>query len=270
MWGGQLIHTEAAFPQVADALYNIIENSPKDPKAGLWVAWTWYNGSKLAVPELYYADATGGEAEIFEEFRAIDSVSDTTGPRVLAEFAKENMETSPSGLREVFSVMTTKIDRDLLAFARDLYYETTPPLVALQGVRPTIVFQGITVPQLRHMKKHGGNPLGLDAKDGPLFLILVSAMWEDEAHDAAVYGWISDMLTKITAEAERRGVENDYVYMNYGSQFQDVVASYGASNKAKLKRVAEKYDPQRVFQELQPGYFKLDRAPVPDPRYPPH
>jgi hypothetical protein len=54
--------------------------------------------------------------------------------------------------------------------------------------------------------------------------------------------------------------------MNYASQFQDVIASYGP-RKNKLKSIAKKYDPKDVFQTLQPGYFKLDRAPVPDARY---
>ena len=55
---------------------------------------------------------------------------------------------------------------------------------------------------------------------------------------------------------------NDYIYMNYASQFEDVIKSYGAANKAKLKSIEQKYDPQAVFQTLQPGYFKLDRPPV--------
>jgi hypothetical protein len=45
-----------------------------------------------------------------------------------------------------------------------------------------------------------------------------------------------------------------------------VIASYGTS-KEKLKTIAKKYDPKEVFQKLQPGYFKLDRAPNPDARY---
>lgn len=54
---------------------------------------------------------------------------------------------------------------------------------------------------------------------------------------------------------------NDYLYMNYASQYQDVIGSYGASAE-KLKSVAKKYDPKEGFQKLQPGYFKLDGPPV--------
>ncbi|KAH6874067.1 hypothetical protein B0T10DRAFT_415774 [Thelonectria olida] len=267
MWGGTVIYSEDKFPEVADAFVNIINNSPQDPKAGLWLTWAYFNGSKLAVPELYYAEPDGDAAAIFDDFTAIESISDTTQNQVLSEFADENMEVIPHGLREIYSVITTKVDHHLLAFARDLFYENIPELAGIPGISPNLVFQGITIPQLQHMKKNGGNALGLDTADGPFFLILLSAMWEDKSDDAVVYQWISDVLEKITAEAKKRGVDNDYVYMNYASQFQDVVATYGASNKAKLKKVAKKYDPQQVFQVLQPGYFKLDRAPVPNSGY---
>lgn len=57
-------------------------------------------------------------------------------------------------------------------------------------------------------------------------------------------------------------MDNEYLYMNYASQFQDVVPSYNATNHARLVSIAEKYDPDGVFQRLQPGYFKLNGAPA--------
>ena len=56
-------------------------------------------------------------------------------------------------------------------------------------------------------------------------------------------------------------MNNDYIYMNYASPYQDVIESYGAENKQRLKDIAEEYDPIGVFQRLQPGYFKLEGAP---------
>lgn len=82
-----------------------------------------------------------------------------------------------------------------------------------------------------------------------------------------MYQMISTVLARIKAAAVSQGVQNDWVYMNYASQFQDVISSYGSENKAALKSIAAKYDPKGVFQMLQPGYFKLDRAPVPDTDY---
>ena len=70
----------------------------------------------------------------------------------------------------------------------------------------------------------------------------------------------ANIVRKMEAEAKRRNLVNDYIYMNYASQFQDVVGSYGESAD-KLRRIARKYDPTEVFQKLQPGYFKLQGPP---------
>lgn len=117
------------------------------------------------------------------------------------------------------------------------------------------------------MTKNGGNPLGLSPEDGPYYLISLCVSWDDAEDDAVLYQTLSNIFTRIKTEATARQVQADYVYMNYASQYQDVINSYGLSNKAKLKSVAEQYDPAQVFQVLQPGYFKLDRAPVPNSSY---
>ncbi|TKX21561.1 hypothetical protein C1H76_6057 [Elsinoe australis] len=113
------------------------------------------------------------------------------------------------------------------------------------------------------MAKNGGNPLGLKPEDGPLTLVVTNLFWTNPDDGDALFDITSDMLKKTKAEAAARGLANDFTYMNYAAQFQDVIASYGAENKARLQQIAKKYDPQGVFQTLSPGYFKLDRAAVP-------
>ena len=134
-----------------------------------------------------------------------------------------------------------------------------------QGEKRTNGF--ITTGVLQATKKNGGNPLGLSVEGGPYYLIQISASWSNEADDARMYQMASSVLQRVKAVAVSEGVQNDWVYMNYASQFQDVISSYGAANKAALKKIAAKFDPTRVFQRLQPGYFKLDQAPVPGTSY---
>lgn len=117
------------------------------------------------------------------------------------------------------------------------------------------------------MSKNGGNPLGLSAEDGPFYLVLLACWWKDEEDDAAIHQMMSTVLERIKAKAASLGLQNDYVYMNYAGMFQDVIGSYGRDNKARLKDIASRYDPTRVFQELQPGYFKLDGPPVSNSRF---
>jgi hypothetical protein len=63
--------------------------------------------------------------------------------------------------------------------------------------------------------------------------------------------------------AKELGVDNDYYYMPYSSGYQPVVAGYGAENMARLQAISNRYDPTQVFQNSQPGYFKLHgKAPL--------
>ncbi|KAF4960093.1 hypothetical protein FGADI_1111 [Fusarium gaditjirri] len=267
MWGGSRVYTEDKFPEVTDALFNILKNSEKDPKAGIYGVWIYNEGNRLSIPALYYTEPDASNATIWKDFNEIEAISDTTQNRVLAECGKEIMKDSPPGLREVYYVITTKLDHGILEYARDYFYKTAPTVADVSGIVPVFVVQGVTTPQLKQMQKNGGNALGIDPESGPLFILQLCVMWNKQFDDEAIYGWMSDIFQVVTTEAKARGVNNDYVYMNYASQYQDAIASYGSGNKAKLKGIVKKYDPQQVFQKLQPGYFKLDRAPIPNSGY---
>ncbi|KAI1192347.1 hypothetical protein F5X97DRAFT_317605 [Nemania serpens] len=49
-------------------------------------------------------------------------------------------------------------------------------------------------------------------------------------------------LQGINQDAASKGTKVDYVYMNYASEDQDVVGSYGSENKKFLQEVSKKYD----------------------------
>ncbi|KAK1634115.1 FAD binding domain-containing protein [Colletotrichum phormii] len=255
MWGGSRTYLEDSFPALSGAYANFIANAEKDPKAGLWHVYAYYNGTKLSLPTLYYAEPDGGEADIFSEWNAIPAISDTTQNRIIADWAAKGAEDSPPGPREIYGVISSKADKGVVDAAQEIYFEEVLAVTDLPGVIPSLVFQGITVPMLKHMQQNGGNALGLGVEDGPFYIIQLAVMWSNEEDDDAIYSFT------------RGGVANDYIYMNYAAQFQDVISGYGADNKAKLKSIAKKYDPKEVFQKLQPGYFKLDRAPVPSSKY---
>ncbi|EJT72459.1 hypothetical protein GGTG_09325 [Gaeumannomyces tritici R3-111a-1] len=266
MWGGSKVHTEDKFPEVDRAFANLIANSADDTKAGLWlVHYQQAPGVNLALTTLWHADPDGGNKPIFAEFNAIAPVSDDTKPRVLGEWGKETMAQSPPGLRETYYTLTVKADVGILEFARKTYFESVGDAVGdVPGVLPNMVTQGITIPQLEQMQKNGGNALGLRPEDGPLYIIMIASMWKNKEDDARVQTFMSDVMRKVKAEAKARKLDHPYIYMNYASQYQDAIASYGDEIKARLKSVASRYDPAGVFQLLQPGGFKLDRAPTPD------
>ncbi|KAF2623660.1 hypothetical protein BU25DRAFT_433983 [Macroventuria anomochaeta] len=84
---------------------------------------------------------------------------------------------------------------------------------------------------------------------------------------SSILAFFSATIKKVKAGAKSKGVSNDYIYMNYASQFEDPINSYGAANVKKLKAVSATYDPTFVFINLMPGHFKLGKG-VPNPNMP--
>lgn len=267
MWGGTKTYLESSFDQVSEAFAGVVANSPKDPNAGLWVAWLKNSGMKLAATELWYAKPNGSKATIFDGFNAITAIADTTQDRVLHEYAIELQSSNPYGFREIYYGLTVKANSAIAKIARDIFFEEYPAVEGVSGGNPVLIMQGITEGQIKNMAKNGGNALGLSVADGPLYLMHIASWWLNESDDETIHKFISKVLTRIQTEAKKRGLENDYVYMNYASPFQNVIANYGPDNVSKLKKIAFQYDPTGVFQTLQPGHFKLDRAPVPNSGY---
>ncbi|GJN87006.1 hypothetical protein PLIIFM63780_010588 [Purpureocillium lilacinum] len=262
MWGGTKTYLESSFNSVVDAFAGVVANSPADPSAGVWVAWIQQGPLKLAATELWYTKPNGSSAAIFDDFMAMTPVADSTQNRNLSEYADAQQKTNPYGLREVYWCVTTKADARIARIARDIYYQERPAVANLAGARPVLILQGITEGHMRHMEKNGGNAVGLDYRKGPLYIIQMACWWNSSADDAAIYAFVQKVMDRITAEATALGIQSDYIYMNYGSKFQNVIASYGAANVDKLHQIAGEFDPKSVFQTLQPGHFKLDRAPA--------
>ncbi|KAK7999602.1 hypothetical protein PG990_012202 [Apiospora arundinis] len=269
IWGGRKTYMESEFRGLDEAFAYVATNAAQDVDAGLYVVYVYTSGRKLGLPVFYHADVLeGSKSPVWAGFNNITAVGDTTMTRVLTEWATETMHDSPIGKRQLFYTLSTKADVEMATFARQRFFDTVASAVGdVPGIGPNIVFQAIGTPQLEQMQKNGGNPLGLDPEDGPVYIMLLAASWTRKEDDARVTAYLSDLLKEIKAEAVARGSFVDYVYMNYASEYQDVIRSYGAANKAKLQGVAQKYDPAQVFQKLQPGYFKLDRAPTPGTEY---
>ncbi|KAL1597171.1 hypothetical protein SLS60_008753 [Paraconiothyrium brasiliense] len=257
MWGGSRLHTEAQSPAVIDAFYNLGVSSPNDIAAAQILSFVYVQNTKLASADLQYAKPIAN-ASIFSEYLAIPTTSDTTSVRTLANLTMDFNNKNPNGLRETYWTATFRLDKDLTGFIKDVFFEEVLSVADADALVPAITLQVITVPMLRNFAKHGGNALGLSEEDGPLLLIDSNSMWANEADDERILKFHRKIIERSVEEAKKRGLFVDYIYMNYASQFQDVMPSYGAKNYARLKGVARKYDPHGVFQVLQPGYFKLD------------
>jgi hypothetical protein len=55
----------------------------------------------------------------------------------------------------------------------------------------------------------------------------------------------------------KAGLYDAFNYMGDAAGFQSIFPGYGATNHQGLINIAKKYDPERVFQTLMPGGFKV-------------
>ena len=84
--------------------------------------------------------------------------------------------------------------------------------------------------------------------------------WTNEKDDELVRSVAIGTAAKWKEFGEQRGSHIPFLDMNDASREQDPLSSYGKDNLEKLKAVARKYDPERLFQRLQGGGFLLKNA----------
>ncbi|PWY85028.1 FAD binding domain protein [Aspergillus heteromorphus CBS 117.55] len=257
MWGGSRVWLDDSQASILEALINFGENSPSDPNAALIVSIAYAEGLYLIVADLEYAEPVVNPP-IFDAFNGSTALEDTMAIRSLSNITLLFKEDNPNGLRESYWTGTVQLDLELATNITNMFKTELVPIQNVTGLIPALVWQVISTNTMEHMTKNGGNALGLDAADGPLLLINLAFMWDDESDDAAVMEVLGRMTQKALSAAKARGLGNEYLYMNYASQYQSVAPSYGTANHARLQAVSQKYDPLQVFQNLQPGYFKLD------------
>lgn len=155
----------------------------------------------------------------------------------------------------------------------EIYMEEVNKIKDAADIIPSIVYQPISTEMIQQFSKNGGNPLGL-AGSGPLnsksllfsyclclysfsTVVNIAISWSHAADDQRILAAAQNMVDRSVAFAKTKGMDHPFLYQNYASYQQQVFPSYGQSNLVKLKTISTKYDPQRVFQKLQPGYFKL-------------
>jgi hypothetical protein len=263
MWGGQRIYTENNFAAVLDAIYKFATTgSSKDTDAATIVSFGSIPAAgKIAIVQMHYAQPIAN-ASIFADFNALTPIVSNTAVGSLADMTVKMNEGAADGLRQTQWDVTLKVNRELFTFLINTFYKLLPDVQNLAGAFPTISIQAITSGQLAGMQKNGGNALGLNPAKGPFFVMNMSSRWANATDDAAILKFFSTIIKIVKAEAQSKDLDNEYIYMNYASQFEDPISSYGAANVDRLRSISKKYDPQQVFQKLHPGHFKLGgRAP---------
>ncbi|KAH7259896.1 hypothetical protein B0J15DRAFT_524793 [Fusarium solani] len=255
MWGGLRIHSQDTFDDLWDAYDTYIRRLPADGKAHLYVDFARQNGSVVGVTFMAYPEPVQ-DPPVFDSFRSIPSVVDTLRLANYSDLSDEQAKAIDSrGRRNAGWTQAIEFDIDLIKSVVDFWIKTTEDIS--KRVDAGLDFNIIT-PGMRNWAARNGtaNAMGLEGPDEPLINIMLSMAWDDESLDREVlntYRRLNEGIRKLAGDRYHR-----FKYMNYAHLEQDVIASYGEKNKRFLKQVAAKFDPDSIFQKLQPGGFKLD------------
>lgn len=102
----------------------------------------------------------------------------------------------------------------------------------------------------------GGNALGLDSSK--VYLAYAEVVeWTDSQYDDVIMAWVEETTYAINNATMKAGLYDKFNYMGDSAGFQPIFPGYGAENQQRLVEIAQKYDPNAVFQSLMPGGFKV-------------
>ena len=258
-WGGFIGFTESTFDAQFAAFEALTAGNPDyDPYASLianyvWNATsqTWYsaNNFEYTKPHPY--------PEVFANFTSLLSTFSTMRISNLTDFTVELSASNPPGQRQLFSTGTYRNSAKMMKQVYEIANDTVRDLNGVSGVKYSLSFQPEPIVLLEKAKSAGGNSLGLDPAEGPLFNFLLTVTWDSASDDALVKRKAQELYTRSEVAAEELGVQNKYLYLNYAAEWQDPIAGYGRDVKARLQATSKEYDPSGVFQNQVRGGFKL-------------
>jgi hypothetical protein len=84
--------------------------------------------------------------------------------------------------------------------------------------------------------------------------------WDDANDESAARGVGIATTNKWKELSTARNLQLPFLYMNDASRDQSPLDTYPAANINRMKSIAAKYDPLRVFQTLQNDGFLLSKV----------
>ncbi|KAH6705324.1 FAD binding domain protein [Leptodontidium sp. MPI-SDFR-AT-0119] len=256
LWAGSRFYDFSHNASLAETFSKFVANAPTDDFAHLYIAFGYVAqlGGFVGVSGPAYGKPVA-DAPIFADLNKIPSLADATGFNNMSGLSAALNQTTFA--RQTFKTVTLKDDPALLKAIIKIFTEEASTVLDVPGLLPFFAFQPLSTNIISKMSKNGGNALGLSVVDGPLTIMNLNWGWTNAADDTRVFDTINRFISRSFDLAKSMGLDHDFIYMNYASQDQDVYAGYGKANVDRLKAVQKKYDPQGVFENLQPGYFKL-------------
>ncbi|KAF9874233.1 FAD binding domain-containing protein [Colletotrichum karsti] len=253
-----------------DSVYHYALDGSQDKKSAVIPNCQWSSASPTTPSYTSYLFYNGNNTrpEALSNFTTSAAMpADLTDviPRTMGQWATatEIGWDQAHGLHFRFRVLAFRANREAMSIVHDTFMAlANQHLAALPGMGFTITFMPISKSSITANRGHGrlGDPMGIDESQGPFIWVEASSMFPNGEHEEAVTYFYDIVNAKIESKLAPLNVLTPYLYLNDADKRQPVFEGYGRENLARLKKIRDKYDPDRVYTDQMPGGFKVAAA----------
>ncbi|KAK5659469.1 hypothetical protein OQA88_670 [Cercophora sp. LCS_1] len=246
VWAGMTVHPKSAVPLAIEALRGFTDGPDfKD----------------VVVVGALIQMAGIEEAPAYKQWLAMPTTATTCKMTTVPQLAMDYSQAKE--YHNIWFTATFKNDTRVVAKAAELHDQLVEDMKAFIPDGDFItqcLFQPF--PRLfgQLSTTSGGNVLGIDTQPCNGLLWLAVAQVRTPEQERFAYGKVKEWVRAVKEFAARIEGNLEWTYLNYADKIQDPLASYGAKNLRFMQEVANKYDPDGVFQTLCPGGFKVSKA----------
>ncbi|CAE6428479.1 unnamed protein product [Rhizoctonia solani] len=251
-------------PEHYDALFPIMETyarqgTESDPKAHVISAFVCVPSQAIDMATFYsfYSEPVTAPPPVIKPFFEVPTIVNTVKVKTVKEAANELGTGTVDGLRQDMRTFSIRANAGLYKQLFDLWHSTATDLNSTSGWFSAMAFQPVSNSMIRASSEKGGNVLGLEPAADPLIVANYQFTWALNTDDKKVYATIDKLMTDSTDIAKSQNRLAQYLYLNYASFDQQPLQSYGSTQLDFLREVKAKYDPNRVFEKLSRGGFKI-------------
>ncbi|KAL4733789.1 hypothetical protein BDV11DRAFT_175363 [Aspergillus similis] len=263
LWGGINVFDNSTTNQQINALVKFIDNIENDPYAS-WIGLWQYNSTtrKTLISSPWDYTKPVAHPAAFDDFSKIPRISTSNRFATLYNLTSELQQAA--GYRDVFLTSTYLNSAAVLHKTIEILNKKIEAAIPVaQGKDWSIMVIIQPWPKIywqRNQNNGVGNVLGLDRFDENMLQVLYDYSWDNAADDALFQRLCREAMAELDEYAKSIGKYNEYIYLNYADVTQNPLRGYGDENVEFIRQVAERYDPDGVFQTQVPGGFKVSEA----------
>ncbi|KAL7274572.1 hypothetical protein RUND412_002518 [Rhizina undulata] len=261
VYAGSLYYLEEYIPALFNATVAYALSTP-DVKSHIIPAFGQIPGETVGVFYVFYNEPVDTVPEALKPFLEIPTFMNTVRIKNVSAAAQDLQELNPSGMRHRYLTFSIKPNSTLFTEIFALFTSRNSAIEdSIPGWLGSIAFQPLVESLLSAGDNRGGNILGFENGRGPLIIVSFDFAWSNATDDATAIAAVEGLVEDLTNLAKKRGLWDEYIYLNYGDAKAKVIESYGAVSVEVLQEAKRKWDPKNVFGRLVKGGFKIPMGP---------